>query len=147
MKRIVYLRPDGDLSVVIPVISPGFTEQDAVDRALTKDVPPGATSIRVVDAAELPTNRVFRNGWKVDLTIDMLKAREIHRDRIRAAREKEFKTLDAEWMKAVGQKKTAEADVIEAKRQALRDAPDDPRINAAVTPEELNAIWPAGLPR
>ena len=34
---------------------------------------------------------------------------------------------------------------ITADKQALRDAPTDPAIDAATTPEELAAVQPAGL--
>jgi hypothetical protein len=36
---------------------------------------------------------------------------------------------------------------IEAEKQRLRDAPADPRIDAAETPEELKAVWPLDPPQ
>jgi len=39
----------------------------------------------------------------------------------------------------------ADTTQIVADKQALRDAPSDPAIDAATTPEELAAVQPAGL--
>jgi hypothetical protein len=86
------------------------------------------------------------------ITIDMDKAREIQRGAIRAMREPLFADLDRAFTRAQGRvsaldgprKTEAEATMraIEAQRQALRDAPADPRIDAAQTPEELKAAIP-----
>jgi len=72
------------------------------------------------------------------ITIDMLKARNIWRDKIRTARN--FTSLDIQFQRA--QEYNADTSGIIAAKQALRDAPDDPRIDAATTLDELKAIWP-----
>ena len=61
---------------------------------------------------------------------------------IRAEREKWFAALDAEWMKATGQKNTARADAIEAVRQQLRDVPQTVDLEGIATPEALEAFQP-----
>lgn len=102
-----------------------------------------------VSEYEVPSERTFRNAWTIDnpasgvITVDMTKAREIWRDKIRAARELEFARLDAEFMKAL--ETDADTSAIAAQKQALRDAPSDPAIDAATTPEELKNVRPAGL--
>jgi hypothetical protein len=75
----------------------------------------------------------------------MNKCREIHRNGIRATRKPLLEQLDAEWMKAMGRSDAAKAAEVEAKRQALRDAPADPLIDAATTPEELKVAIPRAL--
>jgi nitroimidazol reductase NimA-like FMN-containing flavoprotein (pyridoxamine 5'-phosphate oxidase superfamily) len=65
------------------------------------------------------------------------------RRNLRHERGARFLELDAQWMRATGQGRQAEVAAIEKKRQALRDAPADPRIDAARNLEQLKAI---GLP-
>jgi hypothetical protein len=59
---------------------------------------------------------------------------------IRKERKVTLRDLDAKWMRATGQKDNAAADAIEAERQKWRDAPADPRIDAAQSVEELKQI-------
>jgi hypothetical protein len=68
MKRIIYTRPDGGLSIVIPVINTtgemdGFTEDDALARAMKK-LPEDAINPQVVEESDIPTDRTFRNAWE-----------------------------------------------------------------------------------
>jgi len=79
------------------------------------------------------------------ITVDMTKAREIKRDMIRAERKPLLEQLDVEFMRAQEQGDQAKADEIAAKKQALRDAPADPVIESATTPDELKAVTPAAL--
>ena len=98
-------------------------------------------SVRVVDRKDVP---VLYKEARVDnglaITHDMVKAKEIHLDILRSDRAKLFEQLDGEWMRAMGQKKSAEADAIEAHREILRNITTDPRIAAALTIEDLTQI-------
>lgn len=150
MKAIVYERPDGGISVCRPVISrddpKGFTEADALARALAKDIPPDAIGVHVVEPDDIPEDRTFRNAWKLDgkkVAVDMPKARELHKDRLRELRAPLLSALDVEFQRSY--KDPAAQDAIEAKKQALRDVTADPAIEAAKTPEQLSTILPAGL--
>ena len=105
-----------------------------------------------VDAAdyETPTERTFREAWSFGgnpeagiITVDMAKARDIWRDKIRQARAGKLEALDAQFMKAL--ETGADTTEIVAQKQALRDAPADPAIDAATTPAELKLVQPAGL--
>lgn len=105
-----------------------------------------------VDAADytVPTDRIFRDAWSFNgnpdagvISVDMTKAREIWRNKIRQARVDELNQLDAAFMKAL--ETGADTSVIVARKQELRDAPADPAIDAATTPDELKAVTPAGL--
>ena len=71
--------------------------------------------------------------------IDMAKAREIHKDKIRVARAEKFKELDVEFTKAL-EAGTSTTDIA-AKRQALRDAPADSEITSAADTDALKAQW------
>ena len=71
--------------------------------------------------------------------IDMAKAKELHKNAIRSARNLKFPDLDVEFNKA--QETGADTTAIVAKKQALRDAPADSAIEAATTTDELKAQW------
>ena len=71
--------------------------------------------------------------------IDMAKAREIHKAKIREAREPKLAELDIEFQKAL--ETGASTTAIVAKKQALRDAPADSGIAAASDADALKAQW------
>jgi len=71
--------------------------------------------------------------------IDMAKAREIHKTKIREARAPKLAELDIEFQKAL--ETSADTSAIVAKKQALRDAPADSGIAAASDTDALKAQW------
>ena len=71
--------------------------------------------------------------------INMAKAREIHKDKIRSARVEKFKELDIEFQKAL-ETGASTTDIV-AKKQALRDAPADSGIASASDADALKAQW------
>ena len=71
--------------------------------------------------------------------VDMAKAREIHKNNIRRAREPKLAELDVEFQKAL-ETGASTTDIV-AKKQALRDAPADSGITNATTTDELKAQW------
>lgn len=108
-----------------------------------------ATPLALADVIQLPDDwqpdKTFRNAWSIKggkIDVDMPKAREIHRARIRRRRERLLRALDAEYQRADERSDAAEKLRIAARKQSLRDAPADPRIDAAQTPEALKAIDP-----
>ena len=72
-------------------------------------------------------------------SIDMAKARELHKERIRFARKPLLEALDIEFQKAL-ETGASTTDIV-AKKQALRDAPADSGIAAASDADELKAQW------
>jgi len=106
---------------------------------------PTVVSWFIIDAKQIPTDRTYRNAWvgtngKDGITHDMPKAREYHRTLLRHERGDKLAALDAKWMRATGRGNKAEQDAVEAERQKWRDAPADPRIDAAQSVEELKQI-------
>jgi len=71
--------------------------------------------------------------------VDMAKAKEIHKSKIREARTDKFNELDVEFTKAL--ETGSDTTEIKNKKQALRDAPADSSINSANTTDELKAQW------
>jgi hypothetical protein len=76
------------------------------------------------------------------IQIDMAKAVEIQRNRIRALREPLLAALDVEFMRAVERGDQAEQARVATEKQRLRDLPNDPRLTAAKTPAQLALILP-----
>lgn len=99
----------------------------------------------VRDAASLtvPQDRTFRGAWQFNgdaVEIDMTKARDIHRDNLRAERAPKLAELDTAWFRAAETgDTTAQADIA-AQKQALRDVTADARIDGAKTPDALKAL-------
>ena len=104
----------------------------------------GATDYNAADYT-IPAERTFRDGWEANtdtnvISVNMAKAKDIWRDKIRAARVEPLAALDTAFMKA--QETSASTTQIVADKQALRDAPALSSIDAASTPDELKAIQP-----
>jgi len=75
--------------------------------------------------------------------VDMAKAREIHKTKIREARFPKLEELDIEFQKAL-ETGASTTDIV-TKKQALRDAPADSGITDATTDAELKAQWKTDL--
>ena len=73
----------------------------------------------------------------------MSKAREVHKDNIRRARNPLLSALDIEFVKA--QETSAGISTIVAKKQALRDAPAAVGIATAATEADLKAQWDTSI--
>lgn len=90
-----------------------------------------------------PSDRLFRSAWSTDgtsISVNMVKAKDIWRDKIRQAREEVLEKLDKDYMRAL--ETGADTSQIVADKQALRDAPAHPAIDAATTTEELKLVQP-----
>ena len=95
------------------------------------------------DAASLtvPADRTFRGAWQFNgaaVEIDMAKARDIHRDNLRAERAPKLAALDVDYMKAL--ETSGDTAAIAAEKQVLRDVTADARIANAATPNALKAL-------
>ena len=77
------------------------------------------------------------------INVNMNKAREIHKDNIRAARKPLLEVKDVEFQRAL--ETGADTSTIVSEKQSLRDATINPDIAAASTPEELKASWDSDL--
>ena len=75
------------------------------------------------------------------ISINMDKAREIHKENLREMRKPILEKLDVEFMKAFEVNNTERIQEITTLKQELRDVTQSPLIVQAETPEELkNAI-------
>ena len=56
--RIIYPTDDG-VAIIVPAAECGLT----IEEIAAKDVPAG-TPYKIVDVADIPTDRTFRNAWE-----------------------------------------------------------------------------------
>lgn len=144
---VLITRSDGGVSVMTFVVeSPrdGFRTEPTeanVGAAIAKGRL-DAVSWRLIEPAALP-GREYRNAW-IDtgsaIEHDMPKARDIHRDKLRAARAPLLAALDVEYQKADEVSDAPAKARVAAARQRLRDLPSDPRIEQAATVEQLARV-------
>ena len=62
-QRIIYNQDNGVVAVIIP--TPEALEQHGIQAIAIKDVPAGKP-FKIVDAADVPSDRTFRAAWEVD---------------------------------------------------------------------------------
>lgn len=148
MRKIIYTRPDGGVSIVHPVrntIGENLTSDDEIEKRAWDKLPADAINPRFVDASEIPADRTFRDAW-VDssgkIGHDMDKCRAMHKNRIRELRAPKLAALDVEYQRADEDGDLKRKKVIASQKKALRDATADPKIYAAQTIEELKAAIP-----
>lgn len=112
---------------------------------------------QIARVAELEGN-TFRYGgfetghpgaWEMDTDgrpkIDMPKARVVHMDHIREARNVELEKLDVPYMRAVEAADTDEQTNISNQKQTLRDIPQTFDLEGYTTPATLKDAWPDEL--
>jgi hypothetical protein len=58
-QRIIYPTNDGGVAIVIPAPDCGLT----IEEIAAKDVPAGKP-YKIVDVADIPTDRTFRDAWE-----------------------------------------------------------------------------------
>lgn len=71
------------------------------------------------------------------ITIDISKAKEVWKNKIRIAREPVLEKLDIDFMKA--QEAGTDTTSIVADKQTLRDLPS--QVDTATTVDEIKAVW------
>ena len=71
------------------------------------------------------------------ITIDISKAKEVWKDKIRFKRAGALKKLDVDFIKA--QEAGTDTTSIVADKQTLRDLPD--QVDTATTTDEIKAVW------
>jgi hypothetical protein len=57
--RIIYRNDDGGVAIIVPAAECGLT----IEQIAKKDVPSGK-EFKIVDVADIPTERLFRNAWE-----------------------------------------------------------------------------------
>lgn len=116
------------------------TEEQFVTRNMADPrIVPADCPAKIVPASEIPDDRTFRNAWTPDLSIDLDKAKEITKQRLRSERGPKLAALDVEFMKAL--ETGADTKAITAEKQRLRDI--TALADEAKTPDDLKALTAA----
>jgi hypothetical protein len=126
--KIIYQTETG-----VAIIHP--TGELSIEEVAAKDVPAGVP-FRIVNDDEVPTDRTFRNALKYDLTVDMPKAQEITKDRLRQERAPLLTALDVQYQRA--QEDGRDTAIIISEKQRLRDVTK--LADTATTLDELKAL-------
>ena len=129
--KVLIKNPDGTVGIMHPILDCGLT----LEQIIAKDVPAGIP-YEIVEDSAIPADKEFRNAWKHDLTVDIPKAQEITKDRLRAERKPLLEALDIEVMKNItNADKLTE---IEIEKQRLRDITKV--VDTLTTVEELKGV-------
>jgi len=133
MKKIIYTNADGGVSIVTP------TNEKYIDLILLKDIPKDAKDVKVVEDADIPKDRTFRDALRQSgetMSHDLKECKNIAHTHRRERRAYEFEPLD---IKVTIPNEAVEA---EAQRQSIRDKHEalQAEIDAASTPEDIKAI-------
>ena len=138
-KTIVYEGDEDNLVLLMLCEASPLT----VEEVQAKDVPGGKTSYIVETSVVQNLDQDWRDAWTYDSSsgfgIDMTKAKNIHRNNIRARREELMPALDIEFQRAL--ETSSDTTAIVAKKQVLRDYPAQSGISTAVTDTDLKANW------
>lgn len=134
MAQVIAYQTDVGVSVVYP------TGEVSFDTVVQKDVPSGA-AYKIIDQSELPSDRDFRGAWVFDngVKIDLKKAKDLFKQKIRSVREPLLAKLDIDFQRAL--ESNSDTTEIVSKKNALRDATSDPAISSATTVKKLKSIW------
>ena len=60
-QRIIYPNDNGGVSILIPAEE--YLAEHTIEELAAKDVPAGKP-YKIVDVADIPTDRTFRNAWE-----------------------------------------------------------------------------------
>jgi len=134
MRKIIYSRPDGGVSVVsVPI------DTDTAIAAAIAKLSLTASNVTTVDDSVIPTDRAFRNAWRqngASVRVDLPIARTLVEKEIETRRR--VKIRDVLEREALGENVAQE-------KAALRSINARLLVDAAQTPEELKSILPEVL--
>ena len=141
MKRIIY-QNDENIAIVFPA------NEDIDINKLAEIVVPKGTQFIIVNQSDIPLDRTFRDSWKINITnsklkkgsikIDLEKAKEIWKEKLRKDRKLIFESLDLEVIKKLEDGK--DTSVITEKKQKLRDITNHSRFDKVQSVEELKTL-------
>ena len=133
MQAIIFTNDNGGVATCIP------TGEISIEAVMTKDVPAGRGA-RIVNIVDLPNQyNDFYDAWEMDatsVTVNLDKAKEITKKRLRAEREPLLAAQDVAFQRAL--ESGADTTAIVAEKNRLRDVTG--LVDAVSTLEGLRAI-------
>tara|TARA_R110000868_G_scaffold161317_1_gene391501 strand:+ start:8833 stop:9294 length:462 start_codon:yes stop_codon:yes gene_type:complete len=145
--RIAYTQEDGSVAIVMPTPEFCACPDSDVYKLAQKSMPLG-THFEVLDVADIPTDRYFRNAWRLgaplskSIDIDRPHAERIHLDCLRKVRNQKLEELDLPFQFALESKDIMMQNNIASKKQALRDMPQNCNMDLLDTTDKIKAFVP-----
>ena len=118
-------------------VSTFANEADLIEAAQNPDT-------KIYEDWQLP-DREFIDAWTIDATIDLERAKDVWRNKMRPVRDARLKQLDLAWMQAMERGDAAAAAAVAAQKQELRDITKRDELKYAKSLAEVKAFWPAVL--
>lgn len=153
MKKLMYTRPDGGVSIVYPVTKEqiekqlgALTDEQYEAHVRERSIPIDAVNVTEVDDADIPSDREFRDAWKqldAKIDFDLEKAKAIQLNRVRAAREPKLVELDKQFMFAI--ERGEDTKEIVAQKQKLRDITEPLKALAPSSIDDIKNGFPGEL--
>lgn len=115
MQVIIFKNTNGGVSVCVP------TGAISIEDVLKKDVPLDSDA-RIINKSDLPSDTDFFDAWEMDdrsITVNLDKAKEITKKRLRFEREPLFQQQDLLFQRAL--EIGADTSAIVTEKQRLRD--------------------------
>jgi hypothetical protein len=131
-QAIIFTNDNGGVSTCVP------TGEISIEAVMTKDVPAGRGA-RIVNITDLPRDNDFFDAWEMDatsVTVNLAKAKEITKKRLRAERAPLLEAQDVLFQRAL--ESSADTTAIVAEKNRLRDITG--LVDAVTTLEGLRAI-------
>lgn len=140
MNNIVWKNADGSISVTY-LVEAQNADLHAEELQFNGDIP--ADSEMVAKNIDIPTDREFRGAWAwitedPVIDIDMDKAVEVTKIRLRQERQPHLAKLDTEYLKADEDGNTTEKKRIKTEKQRLRDITS--LVNNNMSLEEMKGV-------
>jgi SRSO17 transposase len=135
MSKIITKNSDNTVSITFA--SPHW---EGTMEELAKKVVPTGLTYKVVEDSVIPTDKTFRNAWEYSdgtISVNITKAKNLWKEKIRGARKSKLEALDVDFMKA--QETGADTSAIVSKKKELRDYPA--KVDSATTTDEIKAVW------
>jgi hypothetical protein len=139
MKQVIVFQDQETSRAAIITPADGYTTDDALSAI------PELTPYIIIDDSSLPKDRYFRDAWELidlQISVNIAKANDIHKDRLRELRSPKLLALDVEYIKALELGDTVKQQEISAIKQELRDVTNFPLIEDL---EQLKAYIPSVL--
>jgi len=135
---IVYQSKEGIASVVNPAPTYSGTMEELLKDTVPDDCKDTAD---IVDVDTILSDRTFRNAWVTEkgksTEVDLAKAKDVAKDKVRQARTPKFQELDILYQRA---DEAGDADAkaaVVVKKQTARDATADTKITNADSVDNL----------
>ena len=143
MQVIVLKNEDNTVSIITPAES----TIDSIIDALPADSEHGIAKAQ--DVIDISDNdfleaRVFSTKYPY-VEVDLTKAKDIWRDKLRKARKPILEQLDVEFMKALESSDSSTIKEIKEKKQELRDITQHSTLKSAKSLDKIKSFWPAIL--